>query len=146
MVSAWWSLKKKKKESLSVVAFKGGRGSINCKTTSSKKQCRAANKDGRENDYLHSNRRLQQQMFLSKCHNGCEKMNVHRKGQMSPNIPMTVVFAVRPLDWMSPKLDIDCHPVFIIGTTTARPPLFCEQGKRGRRMGRMCHEKKVREF
>lgn len=89
---------KKKRENLSVVAFKGGGGSIRGKTTSSKKQCRASNNDGRENDYLHSNRRLQQQMFLSKCHNGCEKMNVHRKGQMSLNIPMTVVFAVRPLD------------------------------------------------
>lgn len=44
-----------------------------------------------------------------------------------------------------PKLDIDCHPVFIVGTTTAWLPLFCEQGKTGGRIGRMCHEKKEYE-
>lgn len=68
---------------------------MRCKTTFCKKQkLSASNKGGRENDYLHSNRRLRRQMSLSKCHNGCEKMNVRWKGQMSLNIPMNAVFDV----------------------------------------------------
>lgn len=58
------------------------------------RNCRASNKGGRENDYLHSNGRLRQQMSLSKCHNGCEKMNARWKGQMSLNIPTNAVVDV----------------------------------------------------
>lgn len=92
------------------------RKQVRCKTTFCKKQKLSGFKGGRENDYLHSGGRLQRQMSRSKCHNGCEKMNVHWKGQMCLNKAMNAVFDATLPAWTSVKVDMYCHPVFILGT------------------------------